>query len=100
MSHRLLVLYPEPLDHAAFEQHYRHIHLPLCARLPGVRDISFAIGITDAPYFAVFEATFEDAEQLRAAMASPAGREVEADVPRYATGGAIVLDFPVEHPAG
>lgn len=96
MTHRLLVLYPEPADRAAFEQHYRDVHLPLCARLPGVRQISFAIGFDRSPYFAVFAATFDDAEALRAALDSPEGQAVADDVPRYATGGATVIDFPVE----
>ncbi|KTR87195.1 EthD family reductase [Leucobacter chromiiresistens] len=96
MTRQLLVLYPEPADRAAFEQHYRDVHLPLCAQLPGVRDISFAIAIDRSPYFAVFSAAFDDAEALQAALDSPEGRAVAADVPRYATGGATVIDFPVE----
>ncbi len=97
--HKLIVLYPEPADRAAFEAHYRDTHLPLCAKLPGVQDISFSLGISapgEGPYFAVFEATFADEAALGAAMSSPEGRAVEADVPNYATGGATVLTFPAE----
>ncbi|WP_125100269.1 EthD family reductase [Leucobacter chromiireducens] len=97
--HKLVVLYPEPADRAAFEAYYRATHLPLCAQLPGVQDISFSIGITEpgtGPFFAVFEAVFASREALTAALASPAGRAVEADVPNYATGGATVFDFAVE----
>jgi len=94
--HKLIVLYPEPVDREAFERYYRGTHLPLCAKLPGVRDISFSIGIADAPYFAVFEAAFEDEAALNAALSSPEGRAVEADVPNYATGGATVFTFPAE----
>ncbi|QIM16244.1 EthD family reductase [Leucobacter insecticola] len=97
--HKLTVLYPEPTDRAEFEAYYRGTHLPLCAKLPGVQDITFSIGITDpgeAPYFAIFQATFANEAALGAAMASPEGKTVEADVANYATGGAIVLTFPVE----
>lgn len=97
--HRLTVLYPEPADRAAFEAHYRDIHLPLCAQLPGVRRITFSLGISDpgqGPYYAIFQAAFDDGAALAAALASPEGRAVEADVPNYATGGATVLAFPVE----
>lgn len=97
--HKLIVLYPEPADRTAFETYYRQTHLPLCAKLPGVQEISFSIGanVPDAaPYFAVFEATFADEAALGAAMTSPEGLAVEADVPNYATGGATVFSFPVE----
>jgi uncharacterized protein (TIGR02118 family) len=48
-----------------------------------------------APYFALFEAEFDDVEAFRTAMSSPEGRAVGADVPNYASGGAVVLDYPV-----
>ena len=97
--HKLLVLYPEPADRAAFEAYYRGTHLPLCAKLPGVQEISFSLGIGEpgaAPYYAVFEAVFADEAALAAALSSPEGRAVEADVPNYAPGGATVLTFPAE----
>ncbi|WP_017793550.1 EthD family reductase [Leucobacter salsicius] len=97
--HKLIVLYPEPTDRTVFEAYYRETHLPLCAKLPGVQGISFSIGIGApgaAPFFAVFEATFADEAALGAAMSSPEGQAVEADVPNYATGGATVVTFPVE----
>ncbi|MHA3724714.1 EthD family reductase [Leucobacter sp. HY1910] len=95
--YKLIVLYPEPTDPAAFESYYRGTHLPLCAKLPGVQDISFAIGLgAPAPYFAIFEAAFVDEAALGRAMSSPEGQAVEADVPNYATGGATVFTFPVE----
>ncbi|NYE21154.1 EthD family reductase [Microbacterium immunditiarum] len=99
--HKLLVLYPEPVDRAAFERHYRDVHLPLCARLPGLVDMAFALGVDEpdgGPYFAVFEATFASAEALGAALASPEGQAVQADVPNYATGGAVVVPFAAERP--
>lgn len=93
--HKLVVLYPEPTDRAAFEAHYRSVHLPLCAKLPGVQDITFALGL-EGPYFGIFEATFADEAALGAAMGSPEGQAVEADVPNYATGGVKILTFPAE----
>jgi hypothetical protein len=41
----------------------------------------------------VFEADFDDAAALSAARASPEGQAVGADVPNYATGGVVVLDY-------
>lgn len=97
--HKLLVLYPPPVDRVAFEKHYRDVHLPLCARLPGVTEISIALGVDEAeggPYYAIFEAVFPSAEALGAALGSPEGQAVQADVPNYATGGAVVLPYAVE----
>ncbi|QYM75787.1 EthD family reductase [Leucobacter luti] len=95
--HTLLVLYPEPTDRAAFAAYYEQTHLPLCAKLPGVQEMSYALGIAEpgaGPYYGCFRATFANAAALDAAMSSPEGRAVESDVPNYATGGATVLSFP------
>ena len=94
--HKLLVLYPEPADREAFERHYRDVHLPLCAKMPGLIDVSFSLGIDGGPYFAVFEATFSSGPALEEALGSPEGQAVQADVPNYATGGAVVVTFADE----
>lgn len=97
---RLQVLYPHPEDPHQFEEHYRNVHLPLAAKLPGVLSARFSLAVGSAnpesPYFATFEADFENEEALVAAMTSQRGQAVEADVPNYATGGAIVLTYPME----
>lgn len=95
--HRLVVLYPQPTDPAAFERHYVGTHLPLADRLPGLVASRYSLDVRGegSPYFAVFEADFADADALGAAMASPEGQAVAADVPNYATGGAVVIDYPV-----
>jgi len=91
----MLVLYPEPVDRAAFDEYYRAAHLPLCRSIPGISDIRFSLGL-EGPYYGVFEASFESADAFRSAMASPEGRATAADVANYATGGATVIDYPVE----
>ncbi|OJX67938.1 MAG: ethyl tert-butyl ether degradation protein EthD [Micrococcales bacterium 73-13] len=95
--HKLVVLYPEPADREAFRTYYESTHLPLARTLPGLVDCrySLAVGGPEAPYFAVFEADFADQQALGAAMGSEVGRAVAADVPNYATGGAVVIDYPV-----
>ena len=96
--HKLLVLYPEPTDRDAFEQYYVTKHLPLAAKLPGLRRSSYSFGVSGqaSPYFAIFEADFDSREDLIAGMSSPEGQAVEADVPNYASAGAVVVDYPVE----
>ncbi|GGH44698.1 EthD family reductase [Microbacterium album] len=98
--HKLIVLYPHPADPEAFASYYEGTHLPLAAKLPGMLawrytlDVHAAAG--DSPYFAIFEADFPDARTLGAALESPEGQAVSADVPNYAPPGTIVLDYEVK----
>lgn len=99
--HKLVVLYPEPADRSAFIDYYESTHLPLAASLPGLTAWRYSTEIapgadgSNAAYFAVFEAEFPDVGAFRAAMSSPEGLAVAADVPNYATGGAVVIDYSV-----
>lgn len=99
--YKLTVLYPEPADRDAFVKYYEQTHLPLAAQLPGLRSWRYSTNIAPdaqgnpAKYFAIFEAEFSDVDAFRAAMSSPEGQAVAADVPNYATGGAITLDFEI-----
>lgn len=99
--HKFMVLYPEPADRDAFVQYYESTHLPIASALPGMLSWRYSTQVspapdgTPAPYFAVFEADFADAAAFGAAMASEAGQAAAADVPNYATGGAVVLDYTV-----
>jgi uncharacterized protein (TIGR02118 family) len=98
--HRVLVLYLPPEDPQASREYFENTHIPLAAKLPGQRSMrySFEVAAADgeSPYFGVMEAEFDDAEALGAAMASPEGQAVMADIPNYATGGAVVLNYPVQ----
>jgi len=91
---KLLVFYGKPDDPAAFEEYYRNTHLPLAKKLPGLISAEFMVGLTpmgdDAPYWGLFEAVFESAQALEAALNSPEGAAVGADVVNYATGGATL----------
>src|SRR5512132_1144263 len=95
--HRLLVLYPPPTDPDHFRSYYEDTHLPLAAKFPGLRGYRYSFDVAaaegESPYFCVFEADFDDAAALSAARASPEGQAVRADVPNYATGGAVVLNY-------
>lgn len=95
--HKIVVLYPPPADREHFARYYRDTHLRLAARLPHVVQMGYALDLDaqGGPYYAMFEATFDSPESAGAAMASPEGRAVEADVPNYATGGAIVMGVPL-----
>ena len=95
--HKLVVLYPEPADPDHFRDYYVTNHLPLLAWR-----YSFDVAATQgqAPYFAVFEAEFADAAAMTASRSSPQGRQVAADVANYATGGAVIIHYPVQDGTG
>lgn len=83
---RFLALYEKPADPAAFDRHYREIHIPLARRLPGLRRYAVGRDIAairgGAPYYLVAELDWATADELRAAFASPAGRATAADAAR------------------
>jgi uncharacterized protein (TIGR02118 family) len=95
--HRLLVLYPPPSDPHHFRSYYEGTHLPLAAKLPGLRGYRYSFDVAaaegESPYFCVFEADFDDAAALSAASESPEGQATLADVPNYATGGVVALNY-------
>ena len=96
--HKLVVLYPEPADPEHFRDYYVTNHLPLVAQMPGLLAYRYSFDVAAAPeqlYFAIFEADFADAAAMTASRESPEGRRVAADVANYATGGAVVLHYPV-----
>src|SRR3954453_23314663 len=101
VMHKLVVLYSKPADPDDFRHYYVTNHLPLVKRLPGLLTwrYSFDVAATQGqtPYFAVFEAEFADAAAMTAAGESPQGRQGPADVANYATGGAVVIHYPVHH---
>ena len=102
--HKLLVLYPEPADPDHFRDYYVTNHLPLVREMPGLLGFRYSFDVAatagEAPYFAVFEADFADAAAMAAGRASPEGQRVTADVANYATGGVVVLHYPVADGAG
>lgn len=97
--HKMVVLYPMPDDTAAFRSYYEQTHLPLVAKMPGIRSMKHAYEVGglggESPYFAVFEGEFDSFDDLRKALGSPEGKAVGADVPNYATGGAKIIHYEV-----
>ncbi|MFE3105659.1 EthD family reductase [Nocardia tengchongensis] len=102
--HKLLVLYPKPADPDHFRDYYVSKHLPLVMEMPGLLACRYSFDVAattgEAPYFAVFEADFADADALAAARASAQGRRAAADVVNYATGSVVVIDYPMQDSIG
>lgn len=97
--HKLVVLYPAPDDPDHFRDYYVRNHLPLVAKMPGIRAYRYSFDVAategETPYFAAFEADFDDLAAMNAARSSPDGRRVSADVGNYASGGVVVIHYSV-----
>jgi uncharacterized protein (TIGR02118 family) len=93
---KVLVLYGQPADPAAFEAYYAETHLPLAAKMPHVArfEASLVVGTPDGgdpPYYRIAEVSYASQEDLQASMGSAEGRATVEDIENFATGGATVL---------
>lgn len=87
---KAIVLLPRRSDMSRddFERYMRETHLPLVARIPGMRRLVVNWVLPDpngpAPaYDAVAEDWFDDAQAMGAAFASPEGKSVVDDTPNF-----------------
>jgi uncharacterized protein (TIGR02118 family) len=98
---KLVVLYGQPEDPAAFEDHYTTTHIPIAAKIPGVKQFEASRGVgtpdgAESPYFRMAELWFESPEALSSAMASEEGQAAVNDIPNFASGGATVFVAAVD----
>ena len=97
--HKLVVLYPPPAYRDKFRSYYTSTHLKLAEKLPGLRAYRYAFDLAapagTSPYWCMFEAEFDDIHALGAAMSSPEGLAVAADVPNYATKAPVMFSCDV-----
>ncbi len=100
---KLIVLYNQPADPAAFDSHYQSVHVPLAKRIPGLDKFTINAGtiMTPAgpsPYHAVAVLAFASMNALQAGLASTEGQAAAADVATFASGGASMLFFDEKSP--
>lgn len=98
---KLVVLYGQPDDPTAFEEHYTSVHVPLATEIPGVSrfEASRGVGTPDggqSPYFRMAELWYESQDALESSMASEQGQAAVNDIPTFATGGATVFVAAVD----
>ena len=98
---KLTALYGHPTDPTAFEKYYATTHMPLVAKISGVirHEKARVVGTPSGEkpsYHRMFEAWFESEAVMGAAMGSPAGIAVVADLANFATGGVTILISAVE----
>ena len=83
----------------AFQKHWLEVHAALCVKLPGMR--RYSVNFVDRgrfphfPYDGFSELWFDDEEALIAALNSPEGKTLLADLPNFA--GDVFPIVAVEH---
>jgi uncharacterized protein (TIGR02118 family) len=95
---KLIVLYNQPVDPAAFDAYYESRHVPIAKRIPGLRALDISTGpvMTPAgpgPYHVVGTLSFDSMSALQAGLGSPEGQAAAADLANFASGGATLLLF-------
>lgn len=89
------VLYPQPADQAAFDSYHNEVHVPIAARMRGLVGwtahwIEDRDGIP-APFHMIVQLSAPTKELLQQVLDSTEGLAAAADVPNFATGGAVFL---------
>lgn len=93
---KMMVMYPQPTDVAAFEKVYVDEHVPMAVdKLAGKTKI-VATKVLGAPagtpaYYRIAEVHFPSMDALNACAASPGGQETLAHAGAISTGGPPVV---------
>lgn len=93
MSVTLIVLYTQPDDVAAFEEHYTRIHAPLVDKVPGIerwwsQQIVAAPDEGELTYHRIAELHFPDQATLEAGLGSAEGQATASDYRQIAPRGS------------
>jgi uncharacterized protein (TIGR02118 family) len=101
MTIKLVVLYTQPEDKAAFDEHYLGVHVPLVAKIPGLQraetsTISVALDGGEHTYHRMAELYFADQAALDAAFGSPEGGATAADYGQIAPPGSRMFIAAVD----
>jgi uncharacterized protein (TIGR02118 family) len=92
----MMVIYREPKDLAAFDEHFFGTHVSLAKELPGLRKYEISTDpvttrVGDWNVHLVATLYFDDIEAIRQALASPEGQAAAADRRRLAPDDRDVL---------
>ena len=92
---RLIAMYKNPADAAAFDRYYFAQHAPLAKTFPGLRayDVSHGPIVTPdglAPYHLIATLTFDSVDAIQAALSSKQGQAIVADLGNFAAAGADI----------
>jgi uncharacterized protein (TIGR02118 family) len=98
---KLSVIYGHPTDPAAFERYYAETHMPLAAKVQGLRrfELSKVMGTPDGSkpaYYRMADLYFDSPDHMKQVMATPEARATAADLRNFATGGVKLLISEVQ----
>jgi uncharacterized protein (TIGR02118 family) len=98
--YQVAVLYNHPEDAAAFDKHYRDVHIPLARKVPGV--VGYYVNWCEPgpdgakpPYHLIATLIAESKEAVLACLGSPEGQAATADQSNFASAGAQFVFGPV-----
>jgi uncharacterized protein (TIGR02118 family) len=99
---KLTVIYDNPTDPAAFEKHYHDVHLPLAAKVKGVKRVELAKVFpkedgSATPAYRTADLYFDDYASACAVAASPEGQALLGDAVQLGTGGVTFLLSEIEN---
>lgn len=91
---KFMVLYGHPPNPAEFEKYYLDVHMPLVAAIKGARRMEAAKCLPQADgsppaFYRVFEAWFDNPEQMAAAFGTPEGVKARDDVKNFTAGTTV-----------
>jgi uncharacterized protein (TIGR02118 family) len=93
MTVKLVVLYAQPDDPDAFDEHYFGVHMPLVGALPGLQGTETGRLVTavdggERAFYRLTEMAFADQAALDAAFGSAEGKATAADYRQIAPPGS------------
>ncbi len=101
MTVKLVVLYTQPDDPAAFDEHYLAVHGPLVQQIPGLQRFETgkfvaALDGGEQAYFRIAELVFADQAAMDAAFGSPEGAATAADYAQIAPPGSRMFAVAID----
>ncbi len=95
---KLVALYKQPADIAAFDSHYFSKHIPIAKKIPGLRGYEVSSGPVatpagKSPFHLVALLSFDSVAAIQQGLASPEGAAAAADLANFAQAGVDLLIF-------
>jgi uncharacterized protein (TIGR02118 family) len=93
MTVKLVVMYTQPADPAAFDEHYFGVHMPLVQAIPGLErtETGKVVAAADGgeqTYYRITNLYYPDLETLQAGSGSAEGGTAAADFQKIAPPGS------------
>ena len=94
---KLTVLYAKQKDPEAFNKYYLSKHMPLVAKIPGLKRTEVATALppppdqSEPPYWRITELYFQSVEDLQKAFASEEGKASAADLANFVDKDTVTI---------